>query len=69
MHIYEHLTRRETEVSTLSNKELENILEFQNRAKDFDTAMKKYHKGAMSKHLITSDQDLKNNLLRQALPN
>jgi len=68
MHIYEHLTRRETEVSTLSNKELESILEFQNRAKDFDTAMKKYHKGAMSKHLITSDQDLKKQSFEASTP-
>ncbi|MDE1247919.1 hypothetical protein [Vibrio aestuarianus] len=59
LEISEVFIRRKSKLNALKTNELESIIEFQKRALQFETAMKRYYIGAIAKHQISDDYNVK----------
>ncbi len=68
LNIPDFLIERETELSSLRDNELSAILEFKKRAEEFEIAMKRYYKGAISSRQITDDIDIKKSTFKANTP-
>ncbi|HFG1603875.1 TPA: hypothetical protein ACGFXT_003440, partial [Vibrio cholerae] len=68
MNIPDFLIERETELSFLRDDELSAILEFKKRAEEFDIAMRRYYKGAISSCQIADDIDIKKSTFKANTP-
>lgn len=59
MNIPSHLISRESELEPLSKEELFRIHEFRRRVESFENSMKRYYVGAIAKHAISDDPEVK----------